>query len=82
MRWLKIGKEISQEGTTITYELDGDTRYTIESRKRHIPHSGGKPGTWECTTYFVMLDGQELVEKFSLRAAKEFAVAWKHWTEG
>lgn len=74
MRWIKVGKTANAEGTTITYALDGMERYRIESRKRHIPHAGGKPGTWDHTSYFVMLDGKELIEKYSLRSAKEYAL--------
>lgn len=72
MSWVKIGKEISKEGSTITYARLG-TDYTIESRKRHIAHAGGRPGTWDHTTYFVLLAGRDLIEKMSLSDAKEFA---------
>lgn len=79
MKWIKTGKTETAEGTTITYELDGNTGYSIESRKRHIPHANGL-GTWDHTSYFVLKDGQELIEKFSLRDAKEYAM--KHIMEG
>ena len=62
---------MSAEGTTITYRGKG-TRFTIESRKRHIPHANGD-GTWDHTTYFVLEDGRELKEYWSLRDAKEAA---------
>lgn len=75
MKWIRTGKTINAEGTTITYELAGNTGYTIESRKRHIPHAGGKPGTWDHTSYFVLIEGQELVEKFSLQDAKDYVMA-------
>ena len=69
--WEKTGKRVSSSGTTITYSGKG-TGFTIESRKRHIPHSNGV-GTWEHTSYFVLLDGKEIKEKYSLKDAKMFA---------
>ena len=72
IRWVKMGKTVSAEGTTITYEAVNHP-LTIESRKRHIPHSGGKPGTWEYTSYFVLFLGKEMIEKHSLKDAKEYA---------
>lgn len=79
MRWLKAGKTVNAEGTTIIYELE-NTGYTIESRKRHIPHANGRSGTWDYTSYFVLKNGQELIEKYSLKDAKEYAM--KHIMEG
>lgn len=32
-----------------------------------------KVGTWDHTSYFVIQNGKELVEKMSLRDAKEYA---------
>ena len=72
MNWIRAGKTVSESGTTNIYAAAG-TGWTIESRKRHIPHAGGRSGTWDCTTYFVLRDGIELAEKWSLRDAKEFA---------
>ena len=72
MNWIKTGKAVSPEGTTITYTLSG-TPYTVESRKRHIPHAGVRPGTWDHTSYFVLKDGEEVIEKYSLADAKAFA---------
>ena len=69
--WKKLGKTVSAEGTTVIYEAAG-TGYRIESRKRHIPHANGI-GTWDHTTYFVLLNGKELREEYSLRRAKEWA---------
>ena len=71
MKWIKIGKAVNAEGMTITYRLEG-TPYTVESRKRHIPHSN-RPGTWDLTTYHVMRDGAEVAEKSRLSFAKEYA---------
>ena len=73
MKWSKIGHRVDREGTTIIYGSDGSD-ITIESRKRHIPHAG-RPGTWDHTTYFVLKDGKELVEKYSLRDAYDYAEA-------
>ena len=71
IKWTKMGKTVSQEGTTITYEAV-DHPITIESRKRHIPHANGI-GTWDHTSYFVIFLGKEVAEKYSLKDAKEYA---------
>ena len=68
--WQKSGKIIRHDGTIIIYENGGP--YTIESRKRHIPHAN-RSGTWDHTSYFVLKNGNELIEKFSLKDAKDFA---------
>lgn len=72
MNWIKTGRTVSTEGTTVTYELSG-TPYTVESRKRHIPHAGVRSGTWDHTSYFVLNNGEEVIEKYSLADAKAFA---------
>jgi len=69
--WKKIDKSENREGTTITYRGLG-TDLIIQSRKRHIPHANGV-GTWDHTTYFVLKDGKEVKELYSLRDAKDFA---------
>lgn len=74
MTWTKTGKRVGPEGTTITYSLS-ETDITIESRKRHIPHAN-REGTWDHTSYFVLIDGKEVAEKNSLADAKKEA-AWK-----
>lgn len=71
IKWEKTKRQVSTEGTTITYSGKG-TDIEIESRKRHIPHANGK-GTWDHTSYFVLEDGKEVKEKQSLKDAKEFA---------
>ena len=71
IRWIKTGREVNADGTTITYSGEG-TGLTIESRKRHIPHANRR-GTWAHTSYFVLKNGNELIEKFSLKDAKDFA---------
>lgn len=71
INWTKYGKRVGPEGTTVFYKGQG-TNLTIESRKRHIPHANGS-GTWDYTTYWVLRDGVELKERYSLTAAKEYA---------
>ncbi|MBO5917375.1 MAG: hypothetical protein J6Q14_01240 [Oscillospiraceae bacterium] len=74
MKWIKIEKRVTGSGaTTITYRLEG-TPYTVESRKRPIPHAN-RAGSWSFTSYFVHKDGVEVVEKHTLKAAKEYAEA-------
>ena len=72
MNWKKTGREITAEGTTITYTAAEDQDIKIESRKRHIPHASGS-GTWDHTTYMVIVDGEEVKERYSLADAKQFA---------
>ena len=71
--WKRTGRTVSLEGTTVIYTAAG-TDYTIESRKRHIPHANGE-GTWDHTTYWVLKDGKEIIERYSLADAKEYAEA-------
>lgn len=71
IRFEKTGKTVNAEGTTIIYSGIG-TNITIESRKRHIPHAN-REGTWDHTSYFVLKNGIEIAEKYSLRDAKEMA---------
>jgi len=76
MKWRQMGKEINAEGTTVTYWAD-ERPITIESRRRHIPHANGKPGTWDHTSYFVLWKGHEVKEFRTLRDAKAFAENYK-----
>ena len=71
MNWTKVSRKSDDNGLTITYWLAG-TGLSIESRKRHIPHANGV-GTWDHTSYVVLMDGQELAEKATLKEAKEYA---------
>ena len=81
MKWAKIGKVAGAEGTTIIYRLEG-TPYTVESRKRAIPHANGV-GTWPHTSYFVLKDGEQITEKYMLKHARELAEAlYKRDREG
>lgn len=73
LKWEKSGRRVSLEGTDTIYTAPG-TGYTIESRKRHIPHANGE-GTWDHTTYWVLKDGKEVIERYSLKDAKEYAEA-------
>jgi hypothetical protein len=77
MKWEKMGKTVNAEGTTVTYEAVNHP-FTIESRKRHIPHANGRPGTWDHTSFFVIFLGKEVAEKHSLKDAKEYAEGLLH----
>lgn len=68
--WKMIGKHQGPLGTTIIYGAEG-CAYEIQSRKRHIPHANGS-GTWDHTSYFVVREGLELAEKWTLKAAKDY----------
>lgn len=70
--WAKTGRTVGPEGTTVTYTDLRETGLTIESRKRHIPHANGS-GTWDHTTYWVLRDGEELAEHWTLAGAKVWA---------
>lgn len=72
INWTKTGRVVSPEGTTIIYTAAEDPDLVIESRKRHIKHANGS-GTWDHTMYWVIADGEEVVEKYSLADAKQFA---------
>lgn len=72
MHWAKTGRTVSQDGTTIIYTDMWETGLTIESRKRHIPHANGS-GTWDHTSYWVLRDGEELIELQTLTAARDWA---------
>lgn len=70
-KWIKQGKTVTPEGTTIEYSLEG-TGVTVESRKRHIPHAN-RTGTWDHTSYFVLRDGAEIRELWTLKSAQMHA---------
>ena len=72
MKWIKTGRTVNEEGTTVIYTGEG-SGLEIESRKRHIPHAGGRTGFWDHTTYWVIKNGQEVKECYSLADAKEYA---------
>ena len=70
-KWTKSGKLVVSDGTTIIYSCD-ESPYTIESRKRHIPHANGYAGTWDHTTYVVVRDGKDVKECSTLKDAKDY----------
>ena len=73
MNWKRYGRSVTSEGTTTFYEqFASDMPVRIESRKRPIPHANGV-GTWDYTSYFVVLGGEDVKELHSLRDAKEYA---------
>ena len=72
MKWTRTGKVVDDEGTTVICGNEAYPDYTIESRKRHIPHSNGI-GTWDHTTYHVLKDEKEVGQYYSLRSAQEHA---------
>jgi hypothetical protein len=67
--WQRAGKIIRHDGTYILYENSGP--FQIESRRKQIPHANGS-GTWDHTSYFVIRDGEDLKECFTLKDAKEY----------
>ena len=73
MKWERTGKLVSSEGTTVEYRPVGvRMNVSVESRKRHIPHASGV-GTWDHTTFFVLVDGKDVKEKYALMDAKAYA---------
>ena len=75
MIWEKIDRTVNSEGTTITYAIKGNgRRVLVQSRLRHIPHTGGRSGTWDSTSYYVLNNGVEVNHQFwRLQEAKEYA---------
>ena len=71
INWVRTGKYVDESGTT-TYYKGVDTPFTIQSRKRHIPHANGV-GYWDHTTYWVVKDGVGIKERYSIGDAKEYA---------
>ena len=74
MKWEKIGRVESAEGVTITYR-GADPQVTIESRKRHVPHAfgSGKSGTYDVTSYHVLVSGVPVHEAVRLVDAIGYA---------
>ncbi len=75
MNFTMTGRREDADGKTIIYsghDANGATGIRIESRKRHIPHANGS-GTWDHTTYFVIKDGREIIERYTLKDAKKYA---------
>lgn len=73
MMWQRIGRTVEGNGATTTiYRSLHDHRFTIESRKRPIAHASGS-GFWLHTSYFVLFDGNDVKERYSLKDAKKWA---------
>lgn len=70
-KWKRIGRSEVPDGVTITYSLP-ETDYTVESRKRLVPHSA-RSGGWWYTSYFILRKGKEIGAKHSLKDAQEVA---------
>ena len=75
--WKKLEKNVNAEGTTITYKRlpepgDPETAVLVQSRLRHVPHAN-REGTWDHTTYVVIINGVEIRERYSLKDAKDYA---------
>lgn len=68
MRWTKTGRSVKANGESTVY-YESNTGINIESRKRAIPHAGGRSGSWMHTTYF-LIDGDFEKEFYSLKEAK------------
>lgn len=73
IKWTKGGKLIRQNMTINIYYY-GETGYTVESRKKQIPHANGRAGTWEQTTYFVVKDGEDVKEFWTLKGAQAYVM--------
>lgn len=72
IKWIKIDRNVNADGeVTITYRGEG-TPLLLQSRKRNIPHANGV-GCWQATTYVVMRDGEDLIEKHTRRDAEVWA---------
>ena len=72
MTWTQYDKLVNATGTYIAYGTPGQSEIWIQSRKLHIPHANGS-GTWDHTTFAVLRGNDVLIEKQTLRAAKEYA---------
>ena len=73
LTWTKSYVSIKTDGSkTISYLCMDNPRLRVESRTRPIPHASGNT-TWLHTSYFVMLDGEDIKETWRLKEAKEYA---------
>lgn len=72
MEWIKAGTTSHHDGSrTIRYVSPG-THVMIESRRRPVKHANGI-GSWDYTSYFVILPNGTEKEFHQLRAAKAAA---------
>lgn len=76
MEWAVKSKTKTDDGQTIVYECkeisERGLDIRVESRLRHVPHSG-RDGTWECRTYWLVVDGKDEKQAGTLKGAKEAA---------
>ena len=74
MKWERTGRTVRLDGGSTTYYSSDDGCFRIESRKRAIPHAGGRSGSWMHTSYF-LIDTKSGAEKeyWSLKDAKSGA---------
>lgn len=72
MNWKKTSSKTNPDGSHVTTYASDDGRYTIESRKRQIPHSG-RAGYWMHTSYFLIDDTGKGSEFWRLSDAKDAA---------
>lgn len=72
MNWKKTKSKATPDGGSVTTYTSEDGRYTIESRKRPIPHSG-RAGYWMHTSYFLIDDTGKESEFWRLSDAKAAA---------
>lgn len=76
MQWRVQSKTISANGRIIVYdckeisEMGLDIR--VESILEHVPHSG-REGTWDCRTYWLLVNGEAVKQTGTLKGAKEAA---------
>jgi len=72
-KWEKIGRTTYGDGgSDTTYSPKGYPAIRVESRKRAITHAN-RSGSWMHTTYFVMKNGIDVAERWTLKDAKEVA---------
>ena len=75
LKWEKTGRFIRPDCTALQYRADG-TRVVIESRTKKIPHANGE-GTWEHTSYFVVMPNGMEHEFWRLQDAKKAVENWR-----
>lgn len=73
MKWEKTGRTVKDNGESTTYYAAEKGKLRIESRKKAIPHAGGRSGYWMHTSYFLIMEDGTEREFWSLKDAKEYA---------
>lgn len=73
--WEKAGRTVKASGETTILYKSADGRFALESRKRAIPHAGGRSGSWMHTSYFLRDRETEdpWKEFYAMKDAKEAA---------